>query len=224
MNFKKPRYTRLKAITAFGYAIEWKKLAEKTLSIVGVGGLGMLSAEMMTRCGMGTIHLFDLDIVQPENLNRMGFYPADLQQPKVEVATRNLHQVNPDVRIIPHHGDIMAFDQEESLEKALRDSDIILMGLDNYPARMYLNQKCINFSKPLIDAGVSRSALSGYIHVIIPHQTACMMCRARITGKNRKQERGLPCTASLPSTMALIASVQVQEALKRLLGFGTNIQ
>ena len=47
-----------------------------------------------------------------------------------------------------------------------------------------------------------------------------MMCTARFHGKNEQVERGEACTASLPTTMALIAALQVQETLKYLLNFG----
>lgn len=223
MRISNPRYTRLKAISAFGYNLNWDDLSDKIVAIPGIGGLGVLTSEMLARCGVGTLHLFDLDIVEEVNLNRMGFHEKDLGLPKVEVTANFLEKVNPEVDIIPHHGDIMGFEMDSIFEAAVSESDVVLMGLDNYPARMFVNQKCINTSTPLIDAGVSRSALSGNIHVIIPKKTACMSCRGRIKGSDESKERGLPCTASLPSTMALIASIQVQECLKLLLNFGRII-
>ncbi len=223
MNYSKARYTRLKAISAFGYDIDWTELKQKTITIPGIGGLGVLTSEMLTRCGIGTLHLFDYDTVEEVNLNRMGFHVKDLGKSKVEVTARYLREVNPDVTIVPHHGDIMGFEGDLAFDAAVQESNMVLMGLDNFPARMFVNQKCVNYEKPLIDAGVARSALSGMVHVIIPPQTACMMCRARIQGSNETVERGLPCNASLPSTMALIASIQVQECLKYLLSLGTLI-
>ena len=214
------RYSRLKAIQTFGYDIQWEVLRQKSCVIAGIGGLGVVSAEMLVRCGIGALYLFDKDTVEVENLNRMGFLPADVGKAKVEVITQRLQKINPDVKIHAHHGDILDWGMDETFETAVQQSDIVLMGLDNYPARMFVNQKCVNLQKVLVDAGVARSALSGNIHLIIPGKTACMMCTARFHGKNEKVERGEACTASLPTTMALIAALQVQETLKYLLNFG----
>ena len=217
------RYTRLKAIKAFGYDIEWELMHLKTVTLPGVGGLGVIIAEMLTRCGIGTIHIFDKDIVEEVNLNRVGFYAQDLGKSKVVVLKKFLGQVNADVHVVAHHGDIMNFGMDEEFDRAVQESDLVIMGLDNYPARMFTNQKCINHNTPLIDGGVSRSGLSGYVHVIIPSDTACMMCRARVRGSNEQVERGLPCTASLPTTLALIASIQTQEAIKFFFNLGTQL-
>ncbi|KKM03595.1 hypothetical protein LCGC14_1772870, partial [marine sediment metagenome] len=64
---------------------------------------------------------------------------------------------------------------------------------------------------------------SGYIHPIIPYKTACAKCISSIA-IDIPDERGEPCVASLPSTMAILASVQIQEMLKYLLKFGEMIE
>lgn len=38
--------------------------------IVGVGGVGSVAAEMLTRCGVGKLLLFDYDNVELANMNR----------------------------------------------------------------------------------------------------------------------------------------------------------
>ena len=73
------RYTRLRAIREFGYDIDWDAMKKKTVTIAGVGGLGIISAESLARCGIGTLNLFDKDTVQIVNLNRMGFDPEDVE-------------------------------------------------------------------------------------------------------------------------------------------------
>lgn len=216
------RYDRLRAINAFGYNIKWDALLGKSVTIAGVGGLGMLSAEMLARCGVGILNLFDMDTVDDVNLNRLGFHPDDLGKPKVEVISERIKRINRDVHPEPHHGDIMMLDNEDVFEDRVSKSNVVLMGMDNLPARMFVNQKCVNNGIVLIDGGASRSALSGYVQPIIPGKTACTSCRSSIAAK-APRERGQRCTASLPTTMAIIASIQVQEALKYLLGFGTLI-
>ncbi|MEX2680186.1 MAG: ThiF family adenylyltransferase [Candidatus Sigynarchaeota archaeon] len=216
------RYDRLNAINAFGYNIKWDALLRKSVTIAGVGGLGMLTAEMLARCGVGTLYLFDMDVVDTVNLNRLGFQPEDIGRPKVEVIAERIKRINGDVHPQPHHGDIMMPDNEDVFESRVKKSNAVLMGMDNLPARMFVNQKCVNNGVVLIDGGTSRSALSGHVQPIIPGRTACIACRSSITA-SMPREKGQRCTASLPTTMAIIASIQAQEALKYLLGFGTLV-
>jgi ubiquitin-like modifier-activating enzyme 5 len=221
MSNTEDRYTRLKSIKEFGYNIDWEDLFNKSAVIAGVGGLGMVSAEMLARCGIGTLYLFDKDTVEIVNLNRMGFNEKDIKIPKVEVIAKRIKEINPDVKVESYHGDIMLFSHEDDFERCVKKSDVVLMGVDNYPARMFINQKCVNQKIPLIDAGASRSGLSGHVHPIFPGKNACMRCTGIKQSINT--ERGEPCTASLPTTMALLASIQVQETLKFLLNFGNLV-
>jgi ubiquitin-like modifier-activating enzyme 5 len=219
----KKRYKRLNAISDFGYDVKWELLHEKSAVIVGVGGLGILAADMLARCGIGTLYLFDKDIINEVNLNRIGFMESDIGSPKVEVVAKNINLINTDVKVITCNGDIMNFGIDEKFDQAVQKCDVVLMGVDNYPARTFVNQKCIKHNKVLIDAGVSRSALSGYIHPIFPGKNACMQCMARIQGTNELKERSATCIASLPTTFAIIAGLQVQETLKYFFDLGEMV-
>jgi len=216
------RYTRLKAIKKFGYNVNWKDLKKYHIGIVGVGGLGCVSSEMAVRCGIGKITLFDLDNVEIVNLNRHMFKEKHIGQSKVEVAAKILKKINPDVELRYFHSDIMEHSFEPTFENEIKQMDVLLNGLDNIPAREYLNIKCIKLKIPYLDAGASRSGLSGHVHPIIPYKTACAKCMSRVEIEIPK-ERGEPCVASLPSTMAILASIQIQEMLKYLLKFGEMV-
>jgi ubiquitin-like modifier-activating enzyme 5 len=216
------RYTRLKAIKDFGYDIDWDDLKQFHIGIIGVGGLGCVSSEMAARCGVGKITLFDFDTVEIVNLNRSMFKIEHIGQLKVKVAAITLKEINPDVKVQYYEKDIMDPSFESAFEREIEQIDIILNGLDNIPAREYLNVKCILLNTPFIDAGASRSGLSGYIHPIIPYKTACAKCISSVS-IDVPDERGEPCVASLPSTMAILASIQIQEMLKYLLKFGQMI-
>lgn len=41
----------------------------------GVGGVGSVAAEMLTRCGIGGLLLYDYDTVELANMNRLFFTP-----------------------------------------------------------------------------------------------------------------------------------------------------
>ena len=78
------RYVRLKAIKEFGYDIDWENLRDKHIGIVGIGGLGCVTSEMVVRCGVGKLTLFDFDTVEMVNLNRCMYKLEDIGRNKVE--------------------------------------------------------------------------------------------------------------------------------------------
>lgn len=219
LNETEDRYNRLKNVREFGYDIDWDELRDKSIAIIGVGGLGSVAAEMLARCGIGTLQIFDMDVVNEVNLNRMFFRIAHVGLAKVEVVAKVLNSVNSGVKVVPHHGDIMAWDFEEQFEEILAGCDLVIQGLDNLPARQFLNQKCVKLLRPFIDAGASRSGMGGYVQPVLPGRTACNSCVGAIHLEPRKVH-GEVCTASLPTTMAILASLEVGEALKYLLHFG----
>ena len=185
------RYTRLKAIKEFGYDIDWDNLRDKHIGIVGIGGLGCITSEMAVRCGIGKLTLFDFDTVDIVNLNRAMYRLEDIGRAKVDVASEILKSINPDVDINYFNSDIMNPEFENIFEDQISQMDVILNGLDNVPAREYLNAKCIYLKVPYIDAGASRSGLSGYVHPIIPYKTACANC-IKAFSINIPEERGDP--------------------------------
>ncbi|MHA2294710.1 MAG: HesA/MoeB/ThiF family protein [Candidatus Hodarchaeales archaeon] len=214
------RYTRLKALQEFGYDVNFDKLRDKKVIIAGVGGIGAVSAEILSRCGIGTIVLLDMDIIEEVNLNRLGFRSEDIGKPKVEAVKRYLGEINPDVEVELNNGDICAGEFEKKFESILSSADLLLIGLDNVPTRQYVNIKCVKTKTNYIDSGASRSGLGGYVQYISPGETPCYQCMGAIVF-SKKIVQGKPCTASLPTTISIVASLQSQYCLNYLLDFGT---
>ena len=63
----------------------YQAIAGKAVLLVGVGGVGSVAAEMLVRCGVGKLILFDFDSVELSNMNRLFFTPKDVGLSKVEV-------------------------------------------------------------------------------------------------------------------------------------------
>ena len=75
-----------------GWDIE-AQLAVKNsrILIVGAGGIGCTSAEILARAGVGEIYIADFDHIETSNLQRqIAFMPKDIGQSKVEVLTTRL--------------------------------------------------------------------------------------------------------------------------------------
>ena len=57
-------YSRLMALQRMGIVANYQRIRDKAVAIVGIGGVGSVAAEMLTRCGIGRLLLYDYDKVR----------------------------------------------------------------------------------------------------------------------------------------------------------------
>lgn len=82
-----------------------------SVAVVGVGGVGSVTADMLTRCGIGRLLLFDYDTVEIANMNRLFYQPHQRGQSKVQAAAQTLTNINPDVDIRTFNYDITSVEK-----------------------------------------------------------------------------------------------------------------
>lgn len=234
-------YSRLMALKRMHIVKNYEKIRDCTVIIVGVGGVGSVAAEMLTRCGIGKLILYDYDKVELANMNRLFYQPHQQGLSKVEAATKTLSFINPDVEFDHYNYDITKVDNYVHLLDKIQhgariptppnDSsrttsrvDLVLSCVDNFEARMTINRACNEVNQIWMESGVSENAVSGHIQVIRPGETACFACAPPLVVASNVDERTLKkegvCAASLPTTMAIVAGMLVQNSLKYLLKFG----
>lgn len=83
-------YSRLMALKRMGIVENYENIRNFTVAVVGVGGVGSVTAEMLTRCGIGKLVLFDYDKVELANMNRLFYQPHQAGLSKVEAAKMTL--------------------------------------------------------------------------------------------------------------------------------------
>ncbi|VDP31048.1 unnamed protein product [Heligmosomoides polygyrus] len=224
-------YSRLMALKRMGIVKDYEKIREKTVAVVGVGGVGSVVAEMLTRCAIGKLILFDYDKVELANMNRLFYQPHQSGLSKVEAAKDTLIHINPDVEIETHNYNITTMENFNNFVDRIRHGsltggkvDLVLSCVDNFEARMTVNTACNEENQIWMESGVSENAVSGHIQYIEPGRTACFACVPPLVVASNIDERTLKregvCAASLPTTMAVIAGFLVQNTLKYLLNFG----
>ncbi|XP_032725581.1 ubiquitin-like modifier-activating enzyme 5 isoform X1 [Lontra canadensis] len=226
-------YSRLMALKRMGIVSNYEKIRTFAVAIVGVGGVGSVTAEMLTRCGIGKLLLFDYDKVELANMNRLFFQPHQAGLSKVQAAEYTLRNINPDVLFEIHNYNITTVENFQHFMDRISNGgleegkpvDLVLSCVDNFEARMTINTACNELGQTWMESGVSENAVSGHIQLIIPGESACFACApplvvaANIDEKTLKRE-GV-CAASLPTTMGVVAGILVQNVLKFLLNFGT---
>lgn len=225
-------YSRLMALKRMGVVENYEQIRQFTVVVVGVGGVGSVAAEMLTRCGIGKLILFDYDRVELANMNRLFYQPHQAGSTKVQAAAATLSAINPDVEIIGHNYNITTVDNFQHFSDQISSGglhgggvDLVLSCVDNFEARMAINAACNELGQVWIESGVSENAVSGHIQLVSPGESACFACAPPLIVSAGIDESTLKrdgvCAASLPTTMAVVAGLLVQNALKYLLKFGT---
>lgn len=225
-------YSRLMALKRMGIVENYENIRDYCVAVVGIGGVGSVTAEMLTRCGIGKLLLFDYDKVELANMNRLFFQPHQAGLSKVAAAENTLHGINPDVTFESHNYNITTMDNFQHFMSRLEKGgkvegqrvNLVLSCVDNFEARMAINTACNELRQKWIESGVSENAVSGHIQFIIPGESACFACAPPLIVATQTDEKTLKregvCAASLPTTMAVVAGLLVQNALKFLLSFG----
>jgi adenylyltransferase/sulfurtransferase len=190
------------------------RLARSRVLIVGIGGLGSISANYLTAAGVGYIRIVDGDVVSPDNLNRQILHATrDLGRPKVVSAAEKLRQLNPGCHIDPIYESI-----SDDNGRTLADGcNLIVDGTDNREARYALNRIALSSGIPFIFGGIK--GWNGNASIFIPGKTGCFACvfpKNRTSDPFAKSEREM--IGVLGPAAGIIGSIQSMEALNILLG------
>jgi len=214
------RYARLRLIPWW----DQEKLKKAVVMVVGAGAIGNEILKNLALLGVGTILIVDMDTIENSNLSRAVLYrESDEGCLKAETAARRVMELNPDVRAIPINGNIIT----DVGTGFFRHVDVVLGGLDNREARLVINQKCWHTSTPWIDGAIE--VFQGFARVFVPPDSACYECTMNDTDYkllNFRKSCSLLSRKDLldgkvpttPTTAAVIAGLQVQEAVKLLHG------
>jgi len=77
-----------------------KRLREASVLVVGLGGVGAYTAEMICRAGVGKMTIVDGDTIHPSNRNRqLPALKSTVGLPKAEVMGQRLKDINPGINL-----------------------------------------------------------------------------------------------------------------------------
>lgn len=186
-------------------------LGAATAAVVGAGGLGSNSAELLVRMGFGQVRVIDPDEVEFSNLHRVRLYgDADVGRPKVEVLSERLAQLVGGARVEPRRERL----GPDNAVDLLAGADVVLDGLDNMEGRYVINDACLELGVPWVYGGV---VATGGLVVPFPAGGPCLRCLF----PNPPKPGTLRTTAEVgihPSLPATVASIQVAHAGRFVLG------
>ncbi len=194
-----------------------ERLKRSKAVIVGLGGLGSVSALYLALAGVGHLRLVDQDTVELNNLHRQVLYElGSLRYPKVEAAARRIEQVNPEVRVepLPEHV------REDNIRDIVEGMNCVVDGLDNMQTRYLLNRACAAQKIPYVFGAAI--GIEGNLSVFAPPETPCLECVLP-----NLDDRHLPTCDTrgvLGATTGIIGSMQALETIKLLAGMGDSLK
>ena len=148
-----------------------EKLRRSKVAVIGLGGLGSVSALYLALAGVGKMTLVDRDTVELNNLHRQVLYSLnDLRYPKVEAAARRIQQVNPEVETEPIPENL----ESDNVESIIAGSDCVVDGLDNMETRYLINRYCVQNRIPFVFGGAI--GMEGNVAVFKTPETPCLEC------------------------------------------------
>ncbi|WP_171264893.1 HesA/MoeB/ThiF family protein [Acinetobacter sp. ANC 4654] len=190
-----------------GWDIEaQEKLKLANVLIVGCGGIGCTSAELLARAGVGKITLIDADTIEISNLQRqIAYVEENIGFYKSEILAKRLKQINPHIRIESYTSKL----DETNVEQLISTQDLVLDGCDNFTTRYLVNQTCTQLNVALISA--SAIGFQGQLFMV-EGDSACYEC---LFPKEEHANESLRCADSgvLATTPNVMASLQAHHAL-----------
>ena len=207
--------------------IHWwnqERIASARVLVVGAGALGNEILKNLALLGFRKILVVDLDRIEISNLSRSVLYrESDIGRDKAEAAAAAVRAIYPSANVVGLRTNVM-----HQLGLGVFDwADIVLGGLDNREARLFLNRSAWKMGKTWIDGAIE--GINGVVRVFESGKPACYECTLGEVDW-AILERRMSCNlltradleqgkvATTPTTSAVIAGIQVQEALKLLHG------
>src|ERR1700723_902889 len=217
------RYSRFRLIPWW----DQLKIAACKVMVVGAGALGNEILKNLALLGFRKIILVDMDRIDESNLSRMIlFRKGDVGEFKVNVAARIYKEICAEALLQP----IVANVTRECGLGLFASCDLILAGLDNREARLWINRSAWKVNRPWIDGAIE--GINGVARVFLPGAAPCYECTLGEVDWALLQKR-MSCNLlaleptvegkvpTTPTISSIIAGVQVQEAVKLIHGLPT---
>ena len=167
-----------------------QRLQRATVSVIGMGPVGVAAAMSLAAAGVGNLRCADPDLVlRSDPFLNPQFRNADTEKPRAEVVCRDAAALAPEVKATPYTQPI---ETDDALLQIVAGSDFTIGCVDQSRSNaMYrLNRACLQ-------AGIrwtagSVSAFEGIVGpTVTPFETACYLCyrmRAVACAENPEEE------------------------------------
>jgi molybdopterin/thiamine biosynthesis adenylyltransferase len=217
---REDRFSRLRLIPWWDQA----KIAKCRLLVIGAGALGNEILKNAALLGFRNVAVVDMDRIEESNLSRTILYrDQDIGEFKANVAAAAYRRIAPDAQVQPIVANVV-----HGCGLGLFEwSDVILAGLDNREARLWINRSAWKMNRPWIDGAIE--GINGVVRGFLPGVPPCYECTLGEVDWQLLQKR-MSCNLlaleeseagkvpTTPTISSIIAGLQVQEAVKLIHG------
>ena len=166
------RYSRQVRFAPIGAEGQARIRAARVL-LLGCGGLGAETANLLARAGVGFLRLVDRDVVDLSNLQRQALFDEnDVKEgmPKAAAAARRISRVNGGVQVEAVVADL----DSGNILALMRGIDLVVDGFDNFEGRYLLNDACVKLGLPWVYGACVGGG--GVAALLVPGVTPCLRC------------------------------------------------
>lgn len=210
------RYSRQIMLPQIDIEGQIKLLNAKAL-IIGAGGLGSPASIYLAAAGVGSITIYDDDIVDLSNLQRqIAHHTDDIGTDKV-ISTRNtLNNLNPDTQVRAVKERLTG----AQLDYEVAQADVVLDCCDNFSTRFAVNSTCVKNLKPLVSGAAIR--FEGQVSVFRPgyNDSPCYNCLYTDTGE---EMQNCATNGVIAPITGIVGSIQALEAMKIIINIGETL-
>ncbi|MGN1103295.1 MAG: ThiF family adenylyltransferase [Candidatus Coproplasma sp.] len=124
------------------------RLSNCRVAVFGLGGVGGYAVECLARIGIGTLDLFDGDVISLSNINRQILaVQGSVGMKKTQVASQRIKSINPDICANEYP---FFFNQETKVQVDFSLFDYVIDAIDDVGAKVLLAVCCKQSGTPLI--------------------------------------------------------------------------
>lgn len=193
-----------------------RRLADASVLIVGLGGLGAPAATYLVGAGVGRIGLCDPDTVSRSNLQRQTLYAdSDTGLPKTDCALRRLQEMSPHTVFDTYPDGLTPANASAIISRY----DIVMDCCDNFATRYLIDDVCADLGKPWVYASIG--AFSGQLAIINGNRK--LRYSTIYPDRDTLAARKPSAAGVLGAVPGVVGALQASEAIKLLCGFGDTL-
>lgn len=154
-----------------------KRLADATVMVLGVGGVGSHCIEALARSGVGTLILVDNDAVSLTNVNRQSIaYLSTVGQYKTNIMKERIADINPKAKVYTYETFVLPENLQDIFEHRV---DYIVDAIDTVTAKLALAVYAKEHQIPIISCMGTGNKLHPELFEItdITKTSVCPLCK-----------------------------------------------
>lgn len=203
---------------------EQKRFKNGKITVIGCGGIGGKTIEMLARMGIGELILVDEDSFDISNLNRQSLASLNnIGLEKSTVAKEKVRLINPYVKVTAYTEHV----DNTNIDKFINNSDIVIDALDNVTTRVISSRKAKEKGIPYIHGALHGTL--GQITVFMPENDITYEKMFNLVSNGKKLTKDIledlnKVNSGVPPVIGptpnLIGCFEAFEAFKYLTGIG----